>query len=303
MPPGPPGPHPLAYGLVAGAGSGRLAFVLAGGGSLGAVQVGMLRALVEAGVQADLVVGASVGAVNGAHFAGRPDAAGIEALAMIWRRLRRRDVFPFSPLDGLRSLLPGRNHLVDPARLRRLIERHVAYRDFDEAALPFHVVATDVLIGTEVVVSSGSVVDAVMASAAIPGVFPPVRIDGRHLADGGIANNTPISVALDQGAETLVVLPTGFSCEIHEPPGSSMGMALHGLTLLIARQIVVDLERYADRAALRVVPPLCPLETSPVDFERAERLIEEATRSTRDWIREGGLEQGGIPEHLRPHPH
>ena len=95
--------------------SPRTAFVLAGGGSLGAVEVGMLEALVEARVRADLVVGSSAGAVNGAFFAGRPDAEGVRALGAIWKGLRARDVFPFSPLGSLLGVFALRDHLVDPA--------------------------------------------------------------------------------------------------------------------------------------------------------------------------------------------
>jgi NTE family protein len=174
----------------------RTAFVLAGGGSLGAVEVGMLEALVEAGVQPDLIVSCSAGAVNGAFFAGRPDAGGVRALRAVWEGLRARDVFPFSPLGSLLGALSLRDHLVDSGPLARLMKRHLAYRELEAARVPVHVVATDVLTGREVVLSRGPAVPAVLASAAIPGVFPPVRIGDAHLFDGGIASNTPIAAAL-----------------------------------------------------------------------------------------------------------
>jgi NTE family protein len=112
-----------------------------GGGSLGAVEVGMLEALVEAGVRADLIVGASAGAVNGAHFAGRPDAAGVRALRAIWQGLRARDVFPFSPLGSLLGVFAVRDHIVDPGPLRRLLEKHLRCRTLEDASVPLHVVA------------------------------------------------------------------------------------------------------------------------------------------------------------------
>ena len=168
----------------------RTAFVLAGGGSLGAVEVGMLETLVAEGISADLIVGASVGALNGAYFAARPDREGVRSLGQIWRGLHRRDVFPFTPFGSLLSFFSLRNYLVDPTPLRRLIKRHLPIRDLSDTVIPFHVVATNVLTGDEVVVSSGPVVDAVLASTAIPGVFPPVKLAGRYLSDGGIANNT-----------------------------------------------------------------------------------------------------------------
>jgi len=281
----------------------RTAFVLAGGGSLGAVEVGMLEALVAAGVQADLVVGSSAGAVNGAFFAGRPDAAGIRALRAVWEGLRARDVFPFSPLGSLLGVLSLRDHIVDPGPLARLLRRHLAYRVLEDARVPVHVIATDVLTGREVVLSRGPAAPAVLASAAIPGVFPPVRIGDAHLFDGGIASNTPIAAAIELGAERIVVLPTGYSCEMKRPPASALAMALHGLNLMIARQLVVDVERFMDRTQIRVVPPLCPLSTQPFDFSDARALIERASATTRDWLRRGGLEHTGIPLELPPHTH
>ncbi len=281
----------------------RTAFVLAGGGSLGAVEVGMLEALVEAGVRADLVVGASAGALNSAFFAGRPDIAGVRALRAIWQGLRARDVFPFSPLGSLLGVLSVRDHLVDPGPLARLLKRHLSYRVLEDASVPVHVVATDVLTGREVVLSRGPVVPAVLASAAIPGVFPPVKIGDAYLFDGGIASNTPIAAALELGAERIVVLPTGYSCEMRSPPSSALAMALHGLNLMIAHQLVVDVERFMDRTQIRVIPPLCPLATQPFDFSDAGSLIGRAADTTRDWLRRGGLDHSGIPHELPPHAH
>jgi NTE family protein len=240
----------------------RTAFVLAGGG-LGAVEVGMLEALVDAGVRADLIVGASAGALNAAFFAGRPDAAGVRALREIWLGIRARDVFPFSPLGSLLGVLAMRDHIVDPGPLRRLLEKHLRMRVLEDAALPLHVVATDVLKGVLVVLSRGPVVPVLATPRS--GVFPPVRIGEAHLFDGGIASNTPIAAAVELGAERVIVLPTGYSCEMRRPPPSALAMALHGVNLIIARQLVVDSIASA-RTQIRVVPPLCLLATGSVDF-------------------------------------
>ncbi len=281
----------------------RTAFVLAGGGSLGAVEVGMLEALVDAGVRADLIVGASAGALNAAFFAGRPDAAGVRALREIWLGIRARDVFPFSPLGSLLGVLAMRDHIVDPGPLRRLLEKHLRMRLLEDAALPLHVVATDVLRGVLVVLSRGPAVPAVLASAAIPGVFPPVRIGDAHQFDGGIASTTPIAAAVELGAERVIVLPTGYSCEMRRPPPSALAMALHGVNLIVARQLVVDVERFSARTQIRVVPPLCPLATQPFDFSYASTLIERSAATTRDWLARGGLERAEIPHELPPHAH
>jgi NTE family protein len=279
------------------------AFVLAGGGSLGAIEVGMLEALVEYGVSPDFLVGTSAGAINAAYFAGRPDLIGVRALGKIWRGLRRRDVFSVDLFGSLLSLLGRRNHLVDPRPLRRLLTRFLPFRDLEDTAVPIQVVATDILTGQEVVLSSGPAVDALLASAAIPAVFPPIPFEGRYLVDGGVANNTPISVAVERGANCIIVLPTGFACELAEPPKSSIGMALQALNLLIARRTVLDIERYIGVVDLRIVPPLCPIEKGAHDFSDLGELIDRALLSTTRWIEDGGLESVAIPPQLLPHPH
>ena len=187
----------------------KTAFVLAGGGSLGAVQVGMLKALTRQGMIPDFVVGASVGALNGAYFAAQPDDAGVKRLERIWSRLHRADIFPLSPFNSLLAILGRRDHLVTSSPLRLLIESELPCEKLEDAKIPCHVVATDVLDGTEVSIATGSLTSALLASAAIPAVFPPVAFEGRRLMDGAIANNTPISTALKLGAERVIVLPTG----------------------------------------------------------------------------------------------
>ena len=276
--------------------AGCTAFVFAGGGSLGAVQVGMLQALTEHGVQPDFVVGASAGAINAAFFAAYPTRDGADALDALWRGLKRRDVMPMGVRDLLRMAV-RRDHLIEQAGLRRLLERHLPYRRLEDATIPMHAVATDLVLGHETLLSQGPVVEAVLASAAIPGVFPPVRINGRDLIDGGVANNVPISSALALGATRVVVLPTGFACGLRRVPASAIGRALHALSLLIARQLTHDIERYSARTALHVVPPLCPVDASPYDYSACGKLIDRARASTRIWIGDGGLERPcGIPD-------
>ncbi|BCG03512.1 hypothetical patatin-like protein (plasmid) [Paraburkholderia sp. PGU19] len=282
---------------------GLTAFVFAGGGSLGAIEVGMLRELLQQGERPGCVVGASAGAINAAYFAGQPDVGGVAMLESLWRSIRRQDIMPFSMLGLLRMILQNRTHLVEATALRMLLEKHLRYKQIEKAALPLHIVATDMLSGNEIVFSSGLVVDAVLASAAIPGVFPPIRIDGQLLVDGGVANNTPVSVAVALGATRIIVLPAGFACGLHKPPGSAIGQAMHALTLVIARQLVRDLEFYSTRAEIYVVPPLCPLDVSPYDYTQCDHLIERAAEKTRAWLGEGGLQRTFIPGALREHTH
>ena len=260
------------------------AFVLSGGGSLGAVQVGMLRGLAEAGVTPDLIVGTSVGALNGGWLAARPDVAGIEDLATVWRSLSREVVFPTNFLQGLLGFIGKRRSLVSDSGLRKLLHHNLHFKRLEDAPIPLHVVATDVLSGEDVLVSSGNAVDAIIASASIPAVLPPVRVGTRELVDGGVVNNTPISHAVALGATTVWVLPAGFACALPEPPRGVLAMALHALTLTINARLASDIEQFEPEIELRVVPPLCPVTVSPVDFSHSAQLIDRAYESTCHWL-------------------
>ena len=278
------------------------AFVLSGGASLGAIQVGMLRALYERGIRPDLIVGTSAGALNGAYIASRPQTpATAESLARIWRELRRGQVFPLNPLTGLLGFLGARDHLVPESGLRRLIERHVECEQLEEMPIPLHVVAVDVVTGQELRLSHGPVLDAILASAAIPGVLEPVSWEGRALMDGGVANNTPISHAVELGAERIYVLPTGHACSLDEPPHGALAMALHAISLLTHRRLIDDIERHRADAHLIVMPPPCPLNIQPIDFAHADELIDVALVDARDFLDGGG--ETREPIRMRMHRH
>jgi len=279
----------------------RTAFVFAGGGSLGAVQVGMLRELMRYGLDADFVVGSSVGALNAAYFAAAPNAAGVEKLGCVWCSLRRHDVFPVT-LRSLLRFVGGQDHLIDPSNLRLLIKRHVPFLNLEDASIPLHVIATN-LGGAAVCLSSGPAIEGILASAAIPAAFPPVRIDNQYLFDGAIGSNTAILTAAKLGATRIIVLPTGFACDLHEPPKGAIARVLHAITLLIANQIVRDLKELAGKVDISIVPSLCPLDVSPYDFSSAAQLIERAADNTRTWIEGGGLSRPDIPDSLLPHLH
>jgi NTE family protein len=280
----------------------RTAFVLAGGGSFGAVQVGMLKALTAHGVVPDLIVGSSVGALNGAYFAADPTAAGAAELEAIWRSLRRQDVFPITWRTML-GALRRKTFLVDPDGLRRLVARHLPYRNLEEAKVPIRIVTTNVLTGEAVVLAEGPASEAIIASAAIPAAFAPVRVQSRYLFDGSVTSNTPVKVAVACGARRIVVLPTGFACALDSPPYRAIECALHALTLLIARQLAAELVGLEAGIACAIVPPLCPLRGSPFDFSQCPELIDRAADSTAKWLAAGGLEQHEVPHQLLAHGH
>ncbi len=278
------------------------AFVLSGGASLGAIQVGMLRGLAEQGITPDLIVGTSVGAVNGGWIASRPDARGIDALADLWLSLSRKDIFPSHPISGLLGFLGRSSHLVPNSGLRRLLTDQLEFARLEDAPIPFHVVATDVISGTDVLLSSGDAVDAIAASAAIPGIFPPVNINGRDLMDGGVVNNTPLSHAVALGADRVWVLPTGYSCDLPASPQSALTMVLHALTLTVNHRLAVDVTRFEQEVDLHVIRPLCPVATSGADFSHAATLIERSHATTREWLA-ACPPSTGQAELLEPHRH
>jgi NTE family protein len=278
------------------------AFVLAGGGSFGAIQVGMLHSLAKHGISADLVVGSSVGAINGAYYAGDPTLKGVLRLEAIWRALRRSDVFPIT-WRTLLGFLWRRDFLVPHDGVRKLVDDNLPYRNLQDARLPVHIVTTDIISGESVVLSEGSAAEAIVASTAIPGAFTPVRYKDLYLADGAISSNTPVRVAVKKGARRLIVLPTGHACANQAPPVGAVANALHALTLLIARQLVSELEGLDSEIEYYVVPPLCPLVGSPYDFSRTGDHIERAIRSTDAWLGQSGLKPRRIPHEMRPHTH
>ena len=170
----------------------------------------MLRVLLASGVQPDFVVGASVGAINASYFAGTPNAEGVAKLERIWSALRRSDIFPFSLASAI-GLIRHPGNLVDPGGLRRVIETNLPFARLEDTQIPLNIMATN-LQGQSVRLCSGPAVDAILASTAIPGVFPAGEIVGEPLMDGAVAANTPMRLAAELGATRIIVLPTGYAC-------------------------------------------------------------------------------------------
>jgi len=277
--------------------NGRCAFVLSGGGSLGAVQVGMLRALFEKQLCPDFVVGTSVGAVNAAWIAGNePDS--LDELAEIWLGIRRHDVFPISPLTGARGLLGRSNHFVANDNLRTLLERNIPYERLEEARLPLHVIATELKSGRATILSSGPAVPALLASCAIPGVFPPVTIERREYVDGGVANHTPITVAIELGATRIYVLPVGYPW-LNKEPTNALGMALHALARIV--ELKLDAEVTANRgvADIHVLPALDLADVSPADFSHTKELIDWGYKAATRYLGSANNGRGAVPERAK----
>jgi NTE family protein len=262
------------------------AFVLSGGASLGAAQAGMLQALYERDVRPDLFVGTSAGALNAAFAAGRPSTVetAIE-LQRTWLALTRSRVFPASPLTAALGALGVRDHAFPSSGLRRVVERQCDFARLEDAPVPLHVVAADVLSGEEVLLSHGPVVDALLASAAIPGVFAPVVWNGRLLMDGGIVDNAPIAQAVELGADRVFVLSAMGSTRLEEAPRGAVAAGMTAIARAITRRLEEDIARYAGIVDLTVLPAPALPGLLPTDFGHADELIEQGLHSARAELR------------------
>jgi len=262
---------------------GPIGFVLGGGASFGAVQVGMLQALAEVGLRPDLVVGTSVGSVNGALLAEDPSGAA-NRLSHLWLQITREDVFPGRPVDRMRTWHQHRTYLVPSDRLDALLARLLSAERFEQLALPFAATAMELLSGRVVHIESGSIRPAVRASSAIPGFYPPVRIDGRDLVDGGVVSNIPVDHALRMGARSVVVLDCGVFGLRMEPP-RSLGETLAQVAAIIMRQqIIRDLPEVARQVPVLYLPGPFPLTSSPLDFTSSARLMQDAYQKSRAFL-------------------
>jgi NTE family protein len=282
----------------------KTAFVLSGGASLGAIQVGMVRALYERGIGADLIVGTSVGAINAGFLASRPpqpDTA--HELAEIWRGISRRQIFPPSPLSGFLGFLGARDHLISDRGLRALVEGQLEFARIEEAPTPLHVVTTDLLSGQELRLSAGDAVEALMASSALPGVFPAVDWNGKKLIDGGVSNNAPIADAIELGAERVYVLPTGNACDLPKAPRGAVAMLLHAMSLLVTRRLIVEVELLSERAELIVLPPPCPLSIPPIDFSHTDELIRRGYDDSAEYLDARRAGMAPTPLRMTMHAH
>ncbi len=186
------------------------AFVLGGGGVLGAVEVGMLRALLERGIVPDLVLGTSVGALNGAMVARQPEIAVIDRLTELWAATAQgRDVYGDRPLRTVRRAVSTGTHIYSSGPLRHRLEEEFGDTRFEDLPVQFGVCAASIERAAEHWFTSGPIVPAILASAAVPGLLPPAEIDGEHFLDGGLVNSIPVGRAVELGADRIFVLQVG----------------------------------------------------------------------------------------------
>lgn len=233
----------------------------------------MLRALMDAGVEPDLLVGASVGAINAAAFAAEPTTAGVDRLARTWKSLRADTVFPHHHYEGWRFI--QRRDSVYPADpLAAVIRGFLTYERLEEARVPLHVMSSSLTTGEERWLTSGSAVTALLASAAIPGVFPPVALDGESLIDGGVLNDVPLSRAWQRGAELVIALLCG---PVRPPPPVAdrpVDALLAAFSVAVHGRFLRDVDQVPDGHRLVVMGADVPELAGYWDFSRTVELIE-----------------------------
>jgi NTE family protein len=242
----------------------------------------MLRALLAAGIRPDMVTGASSGALNGAMLAADPGSA-LARLEDLWTHARRRQILPVHPRT-LAGALTGRTpHVSSSAGIRAAIEEHLPIRRIEDAAVPLHVVCADTATREKVVISEGGIVEALLASTAIPGIYPAVEVGGRVLVDGGLAEDPPLGTAVELGATTVYLFPVGWPLG-PAPRAGALVRAMDALDWLFWSVARAHLERWAPECDLYVLPSPPITGLHPLSARSARRLMADAERMTREWL-------------------
>lgn len=254
----------------------RTAWVLGGGGTLGSMQVGMLQALVDRRERPDAVFGCSVGSLNGLAMAADPTEAGVERLRRIWLEIDEADVFPSSRVNGPWMLLRRGLSLYPDHGLRDLIHRCAPYDRIEDYPIPFECVATDLHRGTARWFDQGPVERPVLASCALPAAFPPVEIEGVTYIDGAVVDNVPISRAVAQGFDRIVVLHVGNFERPRPRPKRPIDVLLQSFSISRNHRFSHEVANPPAGVELIVLPGVDPGSVKRTDFSRGPELISRA---------------------------
>ncbi|QCW49210.1 patatin-like phospholipase family protein [Nocardioides dongxiaopingii] len=269
------------------------AFVLGGGGVLGAVEVGMVQALLEHGVVPDLVLGTSIGAMNGALVAREPELAVVDRLLDLWRSAAAsgRDVLGDTALRTVRRAVTSGTHLYSAEPLARRLADELGDVRFEELPVRFQVCAASIERAAEHWFTSGPVVPAVIASAAVPGLLPPAEVDGEHYLDGGIVNSVPLGRAVALGATRVFVLQVGRFDRPLEAPRRPWEVARVAFEIARRHRFVRELAELPDGVACHVLPARGTSGKDDTlrasrDFGSVERRIEQTYQACSAYLDE-----------------
>lgn len=269
-------------------------YVLGGGGSLGAVQVGMLQALSERRVTPDLVTGTSVGSINGAVLASDP-AGAANRLSHAWAHATREQVFPGGLLAQALMLQRARTHLFPNTGLAAMIADFLGpTTNFTDLAIPFAAVTTDVATARPHVITTGPLIPALLASAAIPGIYPPVEHDGLRLYDGGVVANVPMRQAVDMGARSLVVLDCFFPGQLPGSTDTIADIVLYTALVTMRSQAMAEATLISEHVPVVYLPGPAPKLVSPLDFTHTADLVENAYGAARRFLDDLRIDGPGL---------
>jgi NTE family protein len=232
----------------------EVAFVLGGGGLLGAHEVGMLRALAEQGIRPEMILGTSIGAVNGAFHAADPTPAGVQRLSELWSELAPAELSALTALRGLTTLARSRTHLQSFSAVRERLSENLPVQKVEELTVPFQCVAASVERAAEHWFTEGSLPDVLLASCAVPGILPAVRIGQEHFIDGGIVNSIPVSRAVILGATRIFVLQVGRLEQPLRPPRWPWEVGLVAFEVARRHRFAHDLHSLPESVELHVMP-------------------------------------------------
>jgi NTE family protein len=274
----------------------RVAFVLGGGGHFGAYEVGMLHALLEHGIKPELVVGTSIGAMNGAAVAADPSLHTVETLKRLWLNMDAEMIFGGSILSGAANLVKNRTHLHSNKALRKMIEDILPARNFEDLAVPFQCVAASIEKAAEHWFTEGPLIDAILASSAVPGVLPAIEIDGEHFLDGGIVNSVPVSRAVELGAREIYVIHVGRTDRPLEAPRTPVQVAFVAFEIARRHRLAKDMATLPEGVTAHLLPtgePTRPNRGQLSDlryrnFKAIEGRIERAHEATATYLSELG---------------
>lgn len=264
------------------------AYVLGGGGVLGTSQLGMLRALAEQGERPDLVVGTSIGALNGAFVAADPTVEGIRTLAEVWRAVGASGVFLENPMRSAARIARFSTHLLTSAPLRQIVDDHLPVDTFEELAVEFQCVAACIETADATWFRTGELVDPVVASCAVPGLFPPVEIDGRHYLDGGLVHSIPVGRAVALGADRIFVLQVGRVEQPLVPPRRPWEVGVVAFEIARRHRFVHEMASIPEHVDVHVLPSGAPDSPSmAIGYGRTTRLrqrAEQAYAATTEYL-------------------
>ncbi len=277
---------------------GKTAFVLSGGAAMGALQVGMLRALLERRIHPDLIVGCSVGAMNGAVLAEDPSLATVGRMQDIWMDLVDRNLLPMGLLPSTVQLVRKGASITSNESIAELINEVIGSRTFAELTVPFECVATNIQNATEHWFHEGNLQQAVLASASIPALFPPVEIDGTRFVDGGVVDDVPVQRAVELGATRIFVLQVGGVDRPRPDPRRPLDMAVLAYWIARRHRFLDDLARIPEDVEVIILPHGNPRPVRYNDLSRSAQLMDVAYRASVEHI--DARADGRIPPMFGP---